>query len=49
MNYDSWVITLILAVDSVCAWLTWQNVQERRKQKIRRVVNAMLRSVGAIR
>ena len=41
--YDSIVITLILAVDALAAWLTWQCLQEKRKTQIRRLVTQFLK------
>lgn len=46
ISYDSVVITLILIVDAIAMVLIWQGLQERRKQRIRRLVNATLRKLG---
>jgi hypothetical protein len=46
MNYDSLVITLILLVDAGALWVNWKMLQERQKQRIRRVVSRLLTSLG---
>lgn len=55
MNYDSWVITFILVFDLIgstftvgCFWLAWQSLQERRKSRIRRLVNKLLKDLHLV-
>lgn len=46
MTIDQAAEFLILVGVWVGVWLEWQNLQEKRKSKIRRVVNHVLRKCG---
>ncbi len=45
-NYDSIVISLILAVDSVALFVAYQNLQQKRKQYLQRRCSLLLKSLG---